>query len=234
MPEANPPRNVVVTGTSTGIGRATVRLLASEGFRVFAVVRREEDARSLREEGHENLTPLRFDVTDADAPDRIVACAVDTFGRIDVLINNAALGLLAPLDSISDDDLDACLALNIRAVVRLCRAAWPRLREAGGGVIVNLSSYAAIDPFPGLDVYGGTKAFINTFTRGLGREGQPHGIRAYAVAPGAVETAMLRTAFPDYPADQCLDPDDVAAQIELLLDERNRFSTGGTVYVKKS
>ncbi len=227
----------VITGAGRGIGRATAVRLARAGYNVVAVARTAVELAETKrqvEAAGAGCQAVPANVTDADAPDRIVACAVETFGRIDVLVNNAALGLLAPLDSISDDDLDACLALNIRAVVRLCRAAWPSLREAGGGVIVNLSSYAAIDPFPGLDVYGGTKAFINTFTRGLGREGQPHNIRAYAVAPGAVETAMLRTAFPDYPADQCLDPDDVAAQIELLLDPRNRFSTGGTVYVKKT
>ena len=227
----------VITGAGRGIGRATAVRLARAGYDVVAVARTAvelaETQRQIEAAGA-GCQAVTADVTDGDAPDRIVACAMDTFGRIDVLINNAALCPLAPLDSMSDDDLDACLALNIRAVVRLCRAVWPRLREAGGGVIVNLSSQAAIDPFPGLDVYGGTKAFINTFTRGLGRDGQPHNIRAYAVAPGAVETAMLRSAFPDFPTDQCLDPDDVAAQIELLLDPRNRFSTGGTVYVKKS
>jgi len=82
-------------------------------------------------------------------------------------------------------------------------------------------------------VYGGSKAFVSVFTQGLAHEGRADNIRVFAVAPGTVETSMLRSAFPDYPAEQCLSADQIAAQIEVLLDERNQFATGSTIQVKK-
>jgi NAD(P)-dependent dehydrogenase (short-subunit alcohol dehydrogenase family) len=108
------------------------------------------------------------------------------------------------------------------------------MAENGGGVVVNISSVAADDPFPGFSAYGATKAFVNLFSRALHAEGSSRGIRVYCVAPGAVETQMLRGPFPEFPADQTLDADDVAAVVECLLGSPvGRYIGGQTIRIRK-
>jgi NAD(P)-dependent dehydrogenase (short-subunit alcohol dehydrogenase family) len=124
------------------------------------------------------------------------------------------------------------VAVNIHSVFFGCRAAWPLLRRSRG-TIINVSSMAAVDPFPGFAAYGASKAWVNTFTRGLADEGRAHGIKVFAVGPGAVETGLLRQRFPDFPAERTLQPDDVAGMVEWLLDERCQYATGQTIYVRK-
>jgi 3-oxoacyl-[acyl-carrier protein] reductase len=111
---------------------------------------------------------------------------------------------------------------------------WHHLIERGGGVIINTSSVAAYDAFPGFAAYGAAKAFVVAYTKFLAREGAGVGIRVYGVAPGAVETDMLRGAFPDFPADQALEPYDVAAMFETLLLPACAYSSGQTITVSKS
>jgi NAD(P)-dependent dehydrogenase (short-subunit alcohol dehydrogenase family) len=172
------------------------------------------------------------DVTRSDQVDALVRQAVGEFGGLDVLVNNAGAAPLCSIDKIDDQLLTDTLGVNIRAVVYTCRAAWPALQRSRG-TIINISSVAAKDPFPGFSLYGATKAWVNTFTQALAEEGKPFGIRAFSVGPGAVETQMLRGAFPNFPAEQTLHPDDIAAAIEWLLDERAAHVTGQTIYVKK-
>jgi len=113
------------------------------------------------------------------------------------------------------------------------RSVWPVMRAGGGGTVVNLSSLASIDPFPGFAVYGGTKAWVNTFTKAAADEGRPHGIRVLAVAPGAVETRMLRHHFPDFPATETLAPDDVARLVEACCGPALAHSSGQTLFIRR-
>ena len=211
--------------------------LARGGYDIVGVARTESELDGTRrqvESAGTRFVMVREDLAQPEAASRIVDRALEAFGRVDVLVNNAAVAPLSPVEALGDEVLDRCLAINIRAVVTLSRAVWPVMRDGGGGVIVNLSSLASIDPFPGFAVYGGSKAFVSVFTKALAHEGRPENIRVFAVAPGTVETSMLRDAFPDFPAEQCLSPDQIAAQIEVLLDERNQFATGSTITVKKT
>jgi 3-oxoacyl-[acyl-carrier protein] reductase len=107
------------------------------------------------------------------------------------------------------------------------------MKSQGGGVLVNVSSMASVDPFRGFSIYGASKAWVNLFTQAIAEEGRPLGIRAFAVAPGAVETQMLRANFPDIPRDRTLEPADVAAVILSLCDERMRHCSGQTIFVRK-
>jgi len=210
--------------------------LARAGHDILAVARTESELERTCHDVENDATrcvAFRADLAQPDAAGQIVARAVEAFGRVDVLINNAGVAPLAAIEEMTDEDLDRCLAVNIRAVIALTRAVWPVMRNGGGGVIVTVSSLASVDPFPGFAAYGGSKAFVNVFTQAIAQEGKAAGIRAYAVAPGAVETRTLRGAFPDFPAEQCLAPDEVAAQIEILLDEGTRLATGQTVFVRK-
>lgn len=228
-------KTAIVTGAGRGIGRAITIRLVRRGMNVLAVARTARDIEETAVQAAQLsgvCVAQVANVTRSDEVDGLVKRAVAEFGGLDVLVNNAGAAPLCPLEQIDDRLLADTLGVNVQAVVYTCRAAWPALK-ASRGAIINISSMAAKDPFPGFSLYGATKAWVNTFTQALAEEGKPFGVRAFGVGPGAVETQMLRGAFPSFPADQTLQPDDIAAAVEWLLDERARHTTGQTIYVKK-
>lgn len=226
----------IVTGASRGIGRAIAVRLAQAQARVVAVARSAAGLREtcrLAEQAGGTCLPIEADVTNFQAVERIVQHVTRELRRVDVLINNAGT---APMSQMKDFDVgafDAMMALNCNAVFYTTRAVWPSFAQQGGGRIVNISSIAAVDPFPGFQAYGATKAWVNAFTKAVAEEGRPHNIRAFAVAPGAVDTQMLRDRFPDFPADQCLTPQEVADTVAWVLDPRSQHASGAVVYIKK-
>lgn len=224
----------IVTGAGRGIGRAVVCRLAGAGASVVAAARTPSELDETVARANDcggRCIGVVADVTDSAQVSRLVGRTREEFGRIDVLINNAGAAPLGAMASMTDDQFHQVNAVNINAVFYTCRAAWHEL-AAARGTIINVSSLAAFDPFPGFAVYGASKAWVNLFTKAIAAEGRKVGIRAFAVAPGAVETQMLRAAFPNFPAGQTLSPDDVAAAIEWLLDERVQHSSGDTITVK--
>ncbi|MCB9849621.1 MAG: SDR family oxidoreductase [Phycisphaerales bacterium] len=229
-------RVAMVTGAGSGIGRAIAEALAADGCRVVLAGRTAkrlvETQNRIAASGGESMVHMT-DVTDRASIEALMHATVERFGRLDVLVNNAATAVVAAIAEIDAADFDQMLQINTAGVVYMCRAAWPLLAQSGRGVIVNVSSLAATDPFPGLTAYGATKAFVSLLTKGLAGEGKPHGIRVYGVAPGAVETDMLRSGFPDFPADQCLQPSDVAALVVTLASDRMQHSVGQTIEVRK-
>jgi NAD(P)-dependent dehydrogenase (short-subunit alcohol dehydrogenase family) len=124
-------------------------------------------------------------------------------------------------------------AVNIEAVYYACRTVWPIMRKQARGIIINLSSIASVEAFDGFAAYGASKAWVNAWTRGLAEEGKALGIRVFAVAPGAVETKMLRDTFPDFPRGQALDPSEVAELVFWLTHPGCQYSSGQTVFIKK-
>lgn len=230
-------RTIIVTGAGRGIGRAIARRFGASRANVVAVARNEQEldeTRRMVERAGSRCLAVRADVSRTDDVDRVMEEAVEAFARIDGLVNNAGVAALSPIDALEPEQFDALVAGNIRSVFLCCRAVWPSLRESGGGVIVNVSSLAADDPFPGFAAYGATKAFVNTFSRALHAEGAPVGIRVYCVAPGAVDTQMLRGPFPDYPAERTLEPEDVAALIESLFAPAARHIGGQPIRVQRA
>ncbi|HOA73414.1 MAG TPA: SDR family oxidoreductase [Phycisphaerae bacterium] len=224
----------IVTGAGRGIGRAIARRLTAAGARVVAAARTASDLdATVAEAGAQSGRCLGVvtDVTDSSQVNRLIERTREEFGRIDILINNAGLAPLSPMASMTDEQFRQTNAVNIDAVFFACRAAWPDL-SASRGTIINIASLAAFDPFPGFTVYGAAKAWVVLFTKALAAEGRPLGIKVFAVAPGAVETQMLRAAFPDFPVGQTLPPDAVAAAVEALLDERLQHASGETICVK--
>lgn len=232
----SPPQVAVITGAGRGIGRATALRLARAGCDVGAAARTHEQLietqRAVEAVGR-RCEVVRADVTDADQVAALVSRCVETLGRIDMWVNNAGIAPQGTIAGMDTQTFDGLLAVNVRAVFLCCRAAWPVMRRQGGGVIINISSMAAVDPFAGFAAYGASKAWVNLFTAAAAREGRADGIRVYAVAPGAVETRLLRGNFPDYPADRTLDPDAVAGVVELLADPRAAHASGSVVYVRK-
>jgi 3-oxoacyl-[acyl-carrier protein] reductase len=227
---------VVVTGGSRGIGRAVCRRFAAAGAQVVAAARAlselDETRRTIEAEGGRcHVEPA--DVAQQGDIEAVIENVHRRFGRIDVLVNNAGVAPLSPIEDLDEPIFETIHVVNILAVYRGCRAVWPVMKKQGGGVIVNISSVASIDPFPGFAAYGAAKAWVNAWTRGLAEEGRAQGIRVFAVAPGAVETRMLRDPFPDFPKDQALQPFDVADVVFALAQPMCRYATGQTVFVKK-
>jgi len=230
-------RVVVVTGGGRGIGRAICRRFAEDGCAVVAAARSVEELGETKAEieragGRVHIQPT--DLCVAEDIDALVDSTVKRLGRIDVLVNAAGVAPLAAIEELEPSLFQAILAVNVVAVYHASRRVWTVMKGQGGGCIVNISSIASKDPFPGFAAYGASKAWVNVWTKALAEEGRPHGIRVYGVAPGAVETRMLRNAFPTFPADQTLRPSDVADVVQALTQPACRYATGETVFVKRS
>lgn len=226
----------IVTGASRGIGLATALRLGAGGHALVIAARNAAGLQSAVERlRHENVPceAVPVDVGTPAGAREVVQIALTRFGRVDVLVNNAGAAPRAALESLTDEHFQQVISANVASVFYMTRGVWTHMRQRGGGVIVNVSSVASMDPFPGFSVYGAAKAWVNVFTRAVAEEGRPHGIRVFAVAPGAVETRMLRDNFPDFPADRTLDPTDVARVICALCEPTWTPACGQTIVVRK-
>lgn len=210
------PRTAMVSGGTSGIGLATARRLASAGFRVAICGR-----------SHERLEAARLELVElAGDSDRVLSTRVDLaepgsasfwwdrvyleFGRVDVMVNNAAQVDLKPFDSITMVEFERTLNVNVRNLFELTQRSWKTMKRQGHGSIVNISSLAAVDPFPGFSLYGASKAWLETLSKALPAEGRDVGINVFCIRPGTVETPLLRSLFPDFPSEQCVSPEDIA------------------------
>lgn len=233
-----PSKTCVITGGSRGIGLATALRFAADGYGVVLAARNEQQLKQATEQVTAAGGACEYAVANVGTPDgaaRVIQVANEVFERrVDVLVNNAGHAPLKPLTETTDADFEQTIAANCASVFYLSRAAFPIMQRQGGGVIVNVSSRAARDPFPGLSVYAGAKAWVNLFTHAIAKEGAAHGIRVFAVAPGAVETKMLRDILPDVPDDITLAPDDVAAMIQTVCTAPFKHSSGETIFVARS
>ena len=239
---ATPPegRAVVVTGGGTGIGRAVAHRFAEEGARVLVVGRTSGTLRETARE-HAGIRTLATDITAPDGPDTVVETALEHFGRLDVLVNNAALGIGGTLDTLDPAGLDAQLATNLRAPMLLTRRALTAL-EKSSGTIVNLSTAGSLGrrAWPGMSVYGATKTALDFLTRTWAVELAPRGIRVVAVAPGVIDTGMATrngasaeqyAAFlddirPRIPSGRVGSPEEIAWWVARLTDPLAGYANG--------
>ncbi len=182
---------VIVTGAGTGIGAATARLFVAAGAQVLIVGRTAERLAETAD-GRPGIKALAIDITEPDAPARIVEAALNSFGRIDVLVNNAAITRPAKLGHIEQDVAGAQLATNLLAPLFLAQETLAHLRP--GSVIINITSNPAQRGWPGNSVYGGTKVALDFLTRTWAVELAPRGIRVVSIAPGVTDTPVLRHA----------------------------------------
>jgi NAD(P)-dependent dehydrogenase (short-subunit alcohol dehydrogenase family) len=184
-------KTVLITGASTGIGRASVLRMAAEGWRVFATVRREDDAEELRRAGSERVEPLRLDVTD---PDQIAATAERvgaevSAGGLTGLVNNAGIAVMAPLETIPIEDLRHQLEVNLISQVAVTQAMLPLIRTARGRVVF-LSSIGGRMALPFGAPYHASKYGIEAVTDCLRQELRPWGIEVIAIEPGSIDTPI--------------------------------------------
>lgn len=218
----------LITGASSGIGRALAALLAERGWRLALSARRpeplEEAAREARSAGAPEAIVIPTDMGDPAAAREMVRRAAGAFGRLDALVNNAGCGELADIDKTTDDILERDFHVNAIGPGAAISEAWPVFRRQGSGRIVNVSTLGTVDPFPGFLSYAGSKAALELFAKCCAKEGADIGVRAFSVAPGAVETPMLRGIFSesDIPPDATLEPEAVARVIlDCLTGERD-------------
>ena len=177
-----------VTGSSRGLGRALVEVALEAGHRVVATARNPERLQDLRDKYGDSVLLLALDVTDGDGAARAVARARQTFGRVDVVVNNAGHSDLASFEDTSVDSFRTQFDTNFYGVVNVSRAAVPVLREQGSGHIFQVSSLSARVSAPGLTAYQAAKWAIAGFSRGLAQEIAPFGVKVTVLEPGGMRT----------------------------------------------
>jgi NADP-dependent 3-hydroxy acid dehydrogenase YdfG len=196
---------VVITGASSGLGEAAARLLADEGATVVLGARREDRLRALTEEltrrGDKALA-IPTDVSRRDQVRRLVDGAVEAYGRIDVLINNAGVMPLSPLDRLKVDEWDRMIDVNLKGVLYGIAAALPHMRQRKSGHIINVSSVAGHKVRAGGAVYAATKHAVRALSEGLRQEVKPYNIRTTVISPGVVLSELPNAASePDVSAN---------------------------------
>jgi NADP-dependent 3-hydroxy acid dehydrogenase YdfG len=185
---------IVITGASSGMGEAAARHLSAQGAIVVLGARRIERLRELADEitttGGKALA-VETDVTERRQVERLVNAAVERYGRIDVLINNAGVMPLSPLDRLKVDEWDRMIDVNLKGVLYGIAAALPHMKAQKAGHIINLSSVAGHKLFGGSAVYSATKFAVRALSEGLRQEVKPWNIRTTIISPGAVKTELL-------------------------------------------
>jgi NAD(P)-dependent dehydrogenase (short-subunit alcohol dehydrogenase family) len=202
----------LVTGGSSGIGLAIARMLRDEGFELTLVSRRPERVEAAAAEL--GAAAVAANVAEAEDCERVVAEHRDRFGRLDVLVNSAGVGVGGKVEELPVKQLDLQLDVNLRGLFLVTQAAIPLLRESRGW-IVNLASIAGTLPTPWLATYGATKAAVIALTRSLNEELDGDGVRAIALCPGFVDTAMAQ--WSGIEPSEMIRPEDCAEVVRMCL-----------------
>jgi 3-oxoacyl-[acyl-carrier protein] reductase len=232
-----------VTGGSRGIGKAVVERLAAARFHVcFTYVKSPDAARELVErlaEGHEQASAFCVDSRDAAASSELVQRLITDFGRIDVLVNNAAITADKPLPMLSEQDWTSVLSTSLNGLFGASKAASKQMMRQRSGRIVNLTSVSGLVGIPGQTNYCTAKAGIIGFTRALAKELAPWGIPVNALAPGAIETDMLAAQTEDQlaslrtriPMRRFGLPEEIAEVVRFLATDAPAYLTGQVLVV---
>jgi len=180
-----------ITGASTGFGRKLAEALLAKGDRVVATARKEQTVADLEQQHPNNARAVRLDVTDVAQVKASVQAAIDAFGRIDVLVNNAGYGLTGAIEEVSDDQIRQQFETNVFGLLNVTRAVLPLLREQKSGHILNITSVGGQVSFPAFGLYHGTKYAVEGISESLAKEVAGFGIKVTIVEPGAFKTDFV-------------------------------------------
>ncbi|AGL18077.1 SDR family oxidoreductase [Actinoplanes sp. N902-109] len=220
------PKVIAITGASSGIGEATAVRLSAAGHRLVLGARREDRLAALAERLPGEVATLRTDVTDRADVNALVALATSRFGRLDVLVANAGVATVEPLDTLSVDRWDEMIDINIKGFLYGVAAALPVFRAQDSGHFVTTVSTSGLRVVPGQVVYAGTKNAVRTMCEGLRQEAGP-AIRVTAISPGYVNTEFAEATADPANLDEIrrnkrdlgLDPDAVARTVAYAIDQ---------------
>jgi NAD(P)-dependent dehydrogenase (short-subunit alcohol dehydrogenase family) len=235
----------IVTGSGAGIGRATAKLLASEGAKVIVADLMLDGAKeTVAQIGDDKATAVWFDAQKGDTIKEVVDTALATYGKVDIVHNNAAL--VGPDAWFKDGDIintpvemwDRAFQTNVRSIFLMCKYVLPHMFDNGGGSIINTASIAGLKG-GGLVSYGSSKAAVIGLTRYIAAQGGKKGVRCNAIAPGVIQTQQLLDAKPDMPALALKGvatprvglPEDIANTVLFLASDESAFLTGETIRV---
>ncbi|MFB7163871.1 MULTISPECIES: SDR family NAD(P)-dependent oxidoreductase [unclassified Streptomyces] len=221
---------VVITGAGRGQGAAEAALAAAAGARVVVTdVREEEGAEVAESLGGQGLF-VRHDVSDPDSWGEVVDAALGAFGRIDALVNNAALWRTAPVERETLENFEQLIRVNLLGPFLGIQAVVPAMREAGGGSVVNVSSTAGLIGIPGHAAYGSTKFGLRGLTRSSALDLAGYGIRVNSVHPGAIDTPMIAGVsakdWSHLPLGRMGRPEEVGELVLFLASDASSYITG--------
>ena len=215
--------SAVVTGASTGIGRAIAAKLAGYGMRIVLGGRRkealEETAEIVQKNGGSAVV-CAGDLEDSGYAGRLLSCAEENFGGLDVLVNNAGIGQNGPVESVTEELFDAVMSTNVKAPVFLCQKALPLLRRSKCATIINICSVVAHKGYPSQSIYAASKHALLGFSKALANEVYRENIRVHAISPGGVFTDMIRQLRPELTPEGMTLPEDIADIAGFYLEHR--------------
>jgi NAD(P)-dependent dehydrogenase (short-subunit alcohol dehydrogenase family) len=228
-------RVTIITGAGRGVGRATARRFAREGAQVVLFSRSpgplgETASEIVRTGGH--ALSIAGDVSREEDVHALFQQAIETYGRVDILVNCAGIVIVRPFVEMDAATWDRVIGVNLRGTFLCCLEAFRVMAAQQSGVIINLSSLSGVkgvEKFPGLSAYNVSKSGVAGLTEILAVEGKPYNIRVCSVSPGAVDTEMLRQAAPHLKAG--MTPDDLAEILLFLADDTGRMLSGTNIEI---
>ena len=212
----------IITGASSGIGAGVARELNAAGMKLILTARSAEKLKSLADELG-NCEVVAVDISDDTAPQHLVDCAMDRFGRLDVVFNSAGIMYAGLIEDVIIDDLCRMVNVNVEAATRMAYTAVKHFQQTGSGHLINVSSILGTKVRPGTGVYAGTKYAIEALSEALRMEVAKTNVKVSVIEPGVVETE-LQDHFPVHPKDVLgianpLQPEDIARCVRFVLEQ---------------
>ena len=210
----------LITGSSTGLGRALAQAVLERGYHLVATARQPEQLKELNDRYPDRVTTIALDVTNAQSIQQAVEAALNAYNRIDVLVNNAGYGTVGAIEEVNDDDIRRQFDTNLFGAINVTRAVLPTLREQRSGHILNISSANGISAFAGVGIYSATKFALEAISEALAQEVKPLGIKVTIIEPGSSRTNFSSRALSTL-SHQINDYAQTSGKIVQRLQERD-------------